>query len=168
MKRIFVIIVFFLIYFNIVTYSQEKINFSAGIGYAELLNLGMYFQSEQIQIGLSYGSWPRSEIYSISSDLKFHMGDSSQYSNRKCWFILFGYIYSKSENRESVNRIQLLNFRFGRDINISKKFGFNISIGTMGVLSDETERKTCFTCPLGGVSLAFLPGIGIELFYRIY
>ena len=38
--------------------AQEKVNLSAGFGLPDLLNLGVRYQLEQTQLGLSVGSFP--------------------------------------------------------------------------------------------------------------
>lgn len=62
-------------------FGQGKISFTAGFGFPELLNVGVRYQPEQVQIGLYLGSLPRKSddeaIRSMSADVRFHFGGSS-------------------------------------------------------------------------------------------
>ena len=37
---------------------QEKVNVSVGAGFLETLNIGLRYQINQSQLGLSIGTWP--------------------------------------------------------------------------------------------------------------
>ena len=53
------------------TSGQEKVSISAGIGIPELLNVGVQYQLNQVQLGLSIGSMPIKDesLFSISGDV---------------------------------------------------------------------------------------------------
>lgn len=166
-KKLCLLIVMFMLLHESI-FPQEKINISLGIGFLELMNVGMHYQFEQIQLGANIGTWPNENKFSLSSDIRFHFGDSSKFSERKNWFFLFGYLYYRAEDDSSIDKIQIVNFRLGRDFNVSKKIGLSISVGLLGIISNEEVRKICLDCPLGGVDYSYLPSIGLEIFYRLF
>ena len=70
-------------------FGQKKALISGGIGFAEMINIGVKYQvSQQSQIGLSIGMWPPSDdwlfnwnsLISISGDFYYHIGGSSEFT----------------------------------------------------------------------------------------
>src|SRR6478735_1147570 len=113
------------------SFGQEKVNISAGVGFAEFLNVGVRYQLKQAQIGISLGSLPRKEgsLISVSGDYYGHFAGSSKLSNRRPWYGRAGLNYIRDEDSTHNDKYVYLNFRFGRDINISKKLGIQIDAG---------------------------------------
>ncbi|HSI78097.1 MAG TPA: hypothetical protein VK957_19525 [Lunatimonas sp.] len=151
-------------------YGQEKLNISTGLGMPELLNIGVRYQIDQTQLGLSVGSMPlgsNENIVSISGDVYYHFGGFSELSNRRLWYGRIGLNYLRDENVNRIDKYVYLNTRLGRDFNISKKIGIGIDFGAIFQLSNEVIMKK----PSSGWSIGFdfpvLPSLGIGLFYRI-
>src|SRR5665647_1387963 len=73
---------------------QEKINVSVGIGFLETLNVGIRYQVNQTQMGLSIGTWPSkadsrfdwNSLISISGDFYYHFGGYSEFSDLQPWY----------------------------------------------------------------------------------
>ncbi len=135
---------------------QERFNLYGGIGIPEQWVLGPRFQFNQVQLGAGFGI--SSHQNSISGDIAYHFGGSSQMSDRRPWYIKGG--LSKWIAREEQIENQLgIYFRAGRDINFSKKLGLNIEFGILtGDLADEL---------ILGNDSKVIPCLGIFLFYRI-
>ena len=74
-------------------YGQEKFNLTTGIGLPGLINIGIKYQINQSQIGLSVGAFPTGsdeKIISITTDFYYHFGGLSKLNNKtlvcKRWF----------------------------------------------------------------------------------
>lgn len=140
--------------------AQERINLAAGIGFPELTNVGVRFQTRQDtrQIGLSlgYAAWHK---FALSGDMFFHFGGNSMFSERKPWYVRGGMtaLYLGTVEEDITEWAAVFNLRLGRDINFSKKIGLNLDAGIavspfVGLLWDENK---------------LMPGFGFGLFYRI-
>jgi hypothetical protein len=136
-------------------YGQEKINLYAGIGVPEQFVLGPRFQFDQVQLGFGIGS--SKYQLSISGEVWYHFGGSSQKSERKPWYIKGG--LSKWIDYSEEKDIYPLGFYFrtGRDFNLSNKVGLNFELGIIaGKLANELYGNS-----------SVLPSFGMFLFYRI-
>jgi len=147
---------------------QEKVNFSAGIGFPELLNLGLRYQLKQTQFGISFGYMPSAsfdndnKMISIAGDFYYHFGGFSEFSQRRPWYFRSGLIYC---NAAGGNDLLWLNCRLGRDINLTKKVGLSIDAGIVLELYNEEKRNDPQS--YSDTPTFILPGIGTCLFYRI-
>ncbi|MBK7103708.1 MAG: hypothetical protein IPH62_00275 [Ignavibacteriae bacterium] len=159
----------FLIYIlSPVKYSgQSEFNISSGIGYSELLNIGLYYQYYQTQLGITVGSWPNENIFTISSDVRFHLGEISELSKRRCWYIMYGINYLKYETNRKIGKYQFALLRIGREINITSKIGFDLNIGTMVEINKNIKNKMEEFGPQGDVDSLFPINFGFRIFYRI-
>jgi len=170
MKLVFYIllIVTFSISFVHQGFGQGKVNISAGFGIPELLNIGVRYQLNQVQIGLSVGSMPVEDesIISILGDVRYHFGGYSKLSSRRPWYGRVGLNYIRDETEYKIDKYIYLNSRIGREFNISNKIGIEIDAGAIFQLSNEEERKK----PSSGWNLNLdfpvLPSFGIGLFYH--
>jgi len=151
-------------------FGQEQVNISAGFGIPELSNIGVRYQLDQVQIGLSVGSMPveNGSIISILGDIRYHFGGFSELSNRRPWYGRIGLNYLRDETENLIHKYLYFNTRIGRDFNISNKIGVEIDIGAIFQLSHEEIRKKpsngCWICP---IEFPVLPSVGIGLFYRV-
>jgi hypothetical protein len=149
-----------------------KINITGGFGFGEMLNAGLRFQEKQVQVGISVGTFPQANFksFAISGDVYYHFGGTSKYSMRRPWYARLGYIYSKEEDDFNVFNYKILNFRVGRDINFSRRFGLDIDGGFLYFLShDKVEKiKRNSWLKFGFFEdIKFLPSFGLNFFYRI-
>ncbi|MFN2396527.1 MAG: hypothetical protein ABR597_12665 [Bacteroidales bacterium] len=148
---------------------QEKLNVSAGIGLPEFLNVGLRFQHNQAQIGLSVGTMPLKDesLFSVSGDVYYHFAGSSALSDRRPWYGRVGLNYLRNETHHFIDKFMYFNVRVGRDFNISEKFGVNFDAGAIFELYNEEIRKV----PPSGWNFDFdfpvLPSFGIGFFYRL-
>lgn len=148
---------------------QEKVNISAGLGLPEMLNLGLHFQQDQVQIGFSVGTMPLDgeSIISVSGDMYYHFAGSSVLSNRRPWYGRAGLNYLRNETNNFIDKYIYLNLRIGRDFNISEKFGINFDAGAIFELYNEEIRKV----PPSGwnidINFPVLPALGLRFFYRL-
>jgi len=151
-------------------FGQEKVNISAGIGLPELLNIGVRYQLDQAQIGLSIGSMPVKDesLISLSGDFYYHFGGSSKFSDIRPWYGRIGLNYVRDETETSVDKYLYLILRIGRDFNLSKKFGINIDAGLGPQLfHDEIMKKPSTSWFNLDFEFPVIPALGICLFYRI-
>ena len=147
----------------------QKVNISAGMGSPELLNVGLRYQLDQAQIGLSFGSMPVKDesMVSFAGDVYYHFAGSSVLSNRRPWYGRGGLTWLRYETDNLIDKHLYLNTRLGRDLYFSEKFGVNIDTG----LSFELHRERARKVPPGMWSFQLdfpvLPSVGIGFFYRI-
>ncbi len=148
---------------------QEKVNISAGIGSPELLNVGLRFQFDQAQIGLSLGSMPVKDesMVSFAGDVYYHFAGSSVLSNRRPWYGRGGLTWLRYETNTLIDKHLYLNARVGRDLNISEKFGVNIDAGLSFELYSERTRKEPPGIWSFQLDFPVLPSLGIGFFYRM-
>ena len=165
------LIVIFLFSFGNQAFGQEKINLSTGFGIPELMNIGVRYQLEQVQIGLSVGSIPikNENVISISGDVRYHFGGISELSNRRPWYGRIGLNSLREETQFIIHKYMFLNTRIGRDFNISDKIGIEIDLGVGFQLSHD---KTIKNPPSGwfwliDIEPIAIPSFSIGLFYRI-
>lgn len=162
-------------YYTTDLFGQEKVNLTAGLGIPELANIGVKYQNNQTQIGLSVGTLSHAfseKLFSISGDVYYHFGGFSDLTNVKPWYGRMGVNYLRDESQSSIDKYVILTTRIGRDLNISKKIGVQIDIGAMFQLyHDEIKKKPVsngwFIEWGSGFESPVLPSLGIAIFYRI-
>ena len=150
--------------------AQEKINISSGFGMPELLNIGMRYQFEQIQAGISLGTIPFSpdeNSLSVSGDIYYHFGGFSKLSNRRPWYVKAGLNYLRNETDAFTDKYYHLNTRIGREFNISGKIGIQLDAGAIFQLRNEEVRKKANNGWDIDIDFPVFPSVGIALFYRI-
>jgi hypothetical protein len=149
--------------------SQERINLATGIGIPEFLYGGLRLQLGQIQVGGSVGTFPldgKEKILSISGDIFIHFAGKSHFSKRRPTYFRTGIVYMKDESPDFIDKYTYLNLRIGRDLNISKKFGFNLDGGIIVELQQERVVLTNddfsfdFDTPV-------VPSASFGIFYRL-
>jgi len=168
---ILLIISFLIIYGNKIN-GQEKVNISAGFGVPELIHVGVHRQLDQFQIGLNIGVIAEEYfIFSISGDIYYHFGGTSELSNRRPWYGRGGLTYFREENEYEIDKYRYLTLRIGRDFNISEKIGIEIDAGAMFELYHEeivkkTQQCTGWFCDWE-LEMPVLPSLSLVLFYRL-
>jgi hypothetical protein len=147
------------------SYGQEKINISTGIGIPEFLNIGIRYQFKQVQAGICIGTMPVKDekLISLCGDLFFHFGEVPKLSARRAWYARVGLNYLRDATETSEDRFTYLNIRFGRDLNISKKVGIEIDLGTLIQLSYKRIGPSSFI----DFNFPILPSVGINMFFRL-
>jgi len=150
------------------SYSQEKINVSAGIALPELLNAGLRYQFRQAQWGLYAGVNPgNANEIAVSTDLSLHFGKIPKFSPRKVGYVKFGITYLREESDFSSAKSTLLTGRIGRDINLSRKFGLGIDGGVLFKLHTKRIEKQPSWFEDTELFPIVFPAAGINLFYRL-
>ena len=171
----YVICTILIIYFSLTVTNrlsgQEKINITAGFGLPELINGGVRFQLNQVQLGISLGFIPDDyeDIISVAGDIYFHLTGSSKYSSRYQYYFRLGCDYFRLESEYDLDEYVYLNLRFGKDFDLSKKFGINVDGGIAIELDHkETAKKQQYSFwPDTDTNYGVFPSLGISLFYRI-
>jgi len=166
----FIIIVAFTLGFVVQVFAQnEKIKISGGIGSPDQIYVGVNYQLNKVEVGLSVGSIPLKNTHSItiSSDIRYKFGEPKKLADSLKWYGRFGLSFMRFENEVSIEKILFLNPRIGREFNFSNKFGMDIDFGTVLQLHYEREAKnTSQTFPTFEYETPFL-SFGIGFFYRI-
>jgi len=160
-------IIFVLLFITFQSYSQENYKITAGIGYGELLNIGVLYHLDQTELGLNFGTWPNEKVLSILTSIKMHFGIESNYSKIKPWYLLLGINYIYEDSRTKIFNYYYGVLRLGREFNISRKIGISIDLGIMGKISEKTIIKKELIGPLGGIDIFFLPNLSTSLYYRL-
>jgi len=139
------ILLFLVIFSSMICKSQEqeKFNITGGIGFMELINLGGRFQFNQTELGFSIGTYPIQDESNLSlqTNVLYHFAGSSNFSNRRPWYIRSGLTYSWFESDYSEDKLFTIDGRIGRDFNISEKFGVQVDIGTIYIISHDEKEK---------------------------
>ena len=139
------ILLFLVIFSTMICKSQEqeKFNVTGGIGLMELINLGGRFQFDQTELGFSIGTFPVKDESNLSlqTNVLYHFAGSSNFSNRRPWYLRSGLTYSWFESEYSEDKLFSIDGRIGRDFNISEKFGVQIDIGVIYFISHEEKEK---------------------------
>ncbi|MCB7481054.1 hypothetical protein [Christiangramia sediminis] len=151
---------------------QEKFNITGGIGIPELINLGGRFQFNQTELGFSVGTFPEKDedIISLQANLLYHFAGASSLSPRRPWYLRGGLTYSRSETEFELGKYFFLDLRIGRDFNFSEKFGIQIDLGGLYIISENIkEKKPQENYWFWDIDLEYniIPIIGITFFYRI-
>jgi hypothetical protein len=142
--------------------AQEKINISAGAGFLETLNIGLRYQINQSQLGLSIGTWPSvaeswfawSSLISISGDFYYHFGGFSEFSDLRPWYGRVGLDYIRIGWDGDIENNLEPHFRIGRDFYFNRAFGFSLDAGVGFFIINDT----------GMAPVA--PAMGACFFYR--
>lgn len=162
---------FILLLVSTLSMGQEKFNISAGVGYPELLNLGLRFQLEQSQWGIYGGALPadNDKGFSLGVDYYYHYGGTSNFSSRRPWFVKAGLNYYYIEEPFNENTYVLLLPRIGRDLNLSPRIGIALDGGLFIVLvRSEEDREPGELSPWASGNLpAIGPGFSLNVFYRL-
>lgn len=144
-------------------FGQKRTNISAGVGFAETLNIGIRYQvGEQSQIGLSIGTWPSSDdwffnwnsLISLSGDFYFHFGGPSKFAEISPWYVRMGLVYIRVAGDDYIDDNLESHLRFGRDFYFSEDVGISLDAGVGAFLKNESG----FT--------SVLPVFGTGLFFR--
>jgi hypothetical protein len=150
---------------------MERINFSAGAGFTELINAGLRYQFlDQHQAGLSVGYLPfiNESAASVAGHYTRHFAGFTELSERYPWYLRGGLNYNRSESSFIIDRYFFANIRIGRDFNFSRRFGIELDSGvTFRLFHDETIK----TPGGGGYKLGIFrpvyPSFSMAVFYRI-
>ena len=170
LNRSFVLFGIILIFnFTSEAFGQDKIFLVAGAGFPELLNVGISIPYNQTKVGITIGSVPLKDenIIAISGNLFYHFGKFSLLSSWRFWFVKFGLNYVRDEDEYSIGKYFNLVSRVGRDFNFSEKFGIEVSVGLIILLSHTYIEKNQTDVFSLDIAPPISPSIGMVLFYRI-
>ena len=154
--------------------AQEGINATAGLGFPEMLNLGLRLQFERTQLGVAVGIDPFSDDDNIalSGNYYYHFGTKSEISGFPPWYVRAGFTYLNYKNEWERNTSYMIGPGVGAEINITPKFGIAMEIGLSFVVHEEEKNNTERPDDFFGVDLDLLdfgfvlPAGGLNLFYR--
>jgi hypothetical protein len=141
---------------------KEKGILKIGVGFPELINLGIIGQFGQSQIGGSIGWWPPSKpgllswdnLLSLSGDFYYHFGGLSKFSDIRPWYLKTGLNYLRA-GKGPDNYLLNIPLKVGRDFNIDQFTGISIDAGIAFNLNNLTT---------GGIPL--WPAPGMCIFFR--
>ena len=162
-----VIIMIVLIQFCISTQSsgQGKVSFAPGIGFPELINIGIKYQfAEQQRLGFSAGWWPPSSgflswghLVALNGDFYHHFGGSPEHFGLRPFFIRAGmnYVFDSDMSFSDMSYFFTLYLRIGMDIRISGYSGISIDAGP----GYNTIHQKNGLFP-------FIPAFGASYFFR--
>ena len=141
---------------------QEKVNVSIGAGFLETLNIGIRYQLNQSQIGLSIGTWPSdpgswfdwNSLISISGDYYYHFGGFSEFSDLRPWYGRIGLDFLRIGWDDDVENNLEPHFRIGRDFYFNRDFGFSLDAGVGFFIINDSDMAPV------------VPAFGTSFFYR--
>lgn len=149
-------------------WSQNKVSLSTGIGIPEAIHIGVLYQIDQFQTGFSVGTMPYSNesIFTLSADVLYHFGGKSQKSTLRPWYGKTGLNYLRDETTARIEKFLYLNTRFGRNFNITSRFGIDVNAGAIFQLSKAVIRKTSPNWYIP-INWKVIPSISVSLFYKL-
>jgi len=148
---------------------QSKFAVSTELGYPENLTLGIRYLFKQEQLGFSMGylSFGNSSVFSMTADVYNHFGGKSHYSKRYPWYGRFGFIYVDRQTEQYFDTFLFLNARIGRDLNITRKFGFQLDLGfAYKMIHKKVERIPVPGFDFSGL-FRFYPAFGMGMFLKL-
>jgi hypothetical protein len=150
-------------------FGQGKVNISAGIGFPDLLNIGIKYRVlNQVKIGLSIGYMlPNKQnnvadqffwgnLLSFAGDIYYHFAGSSKFSDMRPWYGRIGFNYIRDLRHhlyDNEGKYLYSYLRFGRDCYLNKNDGISIDAG-LGINLYGYE------------GFSFIPAIGVCYFHR--
>ena len=147
------------------TAAQERVNLAVGFGIPEMLNAGVRFQIDQVQLGVGMGAIEN--MFSASGDFYYHFGGTSDLSDRRPWYARTGLNYLRDEQKDFIDKSFWISPRIGRDFNISEKFGVALDAGIAFRISHKEQRKNSEANYDPDFNFPILPALGLSLFYRL-
>ncbi len=150
---------------------NRDVTISAGFGVPELANIGVRFEWQQIQVGYSVGTnFIDDELmFSYSNDVYIHYAGFSELSSRRPYYLKLGVNYFWNETDLKLYEYLFFNTRLGREINITERFGIDISAGVSYELSHQNklfiEPKN--TWLERNFDLPMIPSFGVGAFYKL-
>jgi hypothetical protein len=151
---------------------QHTMDLTLGIGFPQLLNVGVRAQLKQVQIGFAIGTIPGSDktFLTVSGDVYCHFAGHSSKSDRRLSFVKASWNYFKYENTVEKDVINSIGIAAGRDIYFSHKVGMTFD-GGIGYISKENKIQknsgTNSEVPEYSILSRLLPRLEIALFYRL-
>jgi hypothetical protein len=147
--------------------THSKFDISAGIGFPELMNIGIKYQVfDQLQIGLSIGGiyFPGIGAVTFSGDIYYHFGGLSKFSEIQPWYGRIGITsYGVADDGEYMWFSYL---RIGHELYFSGNFGISLDAGIGLAFDKYVESYTSSNTPIFKSTISFVRVIGVSLFYR--
>lgn len=147
---------------------QEKFNIAAGYGYPELLNLGVRYQMERSQLGLSAGFLPSRYVKysSLGANYFYHFGGHTNLSSLRPWYIRFGLDYLTVDDQYDKYKYLFFVPRIGKDFNLSPKWVIAADGGVAIVLSRNIDSEEIFFIDRDPNRNIFFT-LGFSIYYRL-
>ncbi len=145
---------------------QSNLGINAGFGFPDFINAGVIYQIGQVQTGLAAGFMPvgGESVTSASFNITVHLAGYSSLTAIKPWYGRLGLSYMHDKKKDVFNdKFVFIDFRGGRELNISENFGVSVDAGLMfKVYSDVQDNDLSrFIDKL----LTGFPSAGIRFFY---
>ncbi len=102
-----------------------------GVGYPEGLQADIRYPLKPFQLGIGIGNMPYdlAEGYSFHFELVFHFAGQSKFSYLQPWYTRFAIYFNQGEHSEEDFEPNFYLLNFGREFNISKRWGWSIDAG---------------------------------------
>jgi hypothetical protein len=150
-------------------FCQQSFGISGGIGFPELINVGLSYQHKQMGFGLAPGYFPyngdflgKINVFALSADMTYHFAGTSAFSAQRPWFVMGGLTHFDPSGGD---RSLFLNLRLGKDCNSSARNGVRLSAGLLFELYNDYRYHN--PDHPGNKNFVVYPGAGISFFYRL-
>ncbi len=162
-----------------------QLSTGVGIGYPELINAGIRYDSKNMDMGVSLGTFPQSNLslFALSFDASLHIGKSWKFlaaknsgggvykrkagvslKKRSPWFIRSGLIYYREESELLIDTYYYMNLRAGWETHFGN-WRFSATLGgVLKLLNNEKKKKDVRNLEL---EYPLLPAGGLSLYYRL-
>ncbi len=145
---------------------QSNLGITAGFGFPDFINAGVMYQIGQAQVGVAAGFMPveGESVTSASFNITVHLAGYSSLTEIKPWYGRLGLSYMQDKKKDVFNdKFVFIDFRGGRELNISENFGVSIDAGLMFKVYSDVE-ETDLSRLIDKLITGF-PSAGIRFFY---
>lgn len=150
--------------------AQFKLNASAGVGFFELINVGLGIEVRHTQINFSVGRWPNNRSKNHKTfviDYIYHFGGKPNLTDRRPWFFKLGFIFFKNESLFYKNNYKFFHSRIGRNFNLNNHVGVAFDLGFNWFLRHHRYEIATEITRRQGIDFLVFPAGGLRVFYRI-
>lgn len=141
-----------------------------GFSLPELLHIGTRYQVNDMQYGLSIGSFPadNESIITYSADIMWHLFGEKNALNMKPWYGKIGYTFMREETDFEINTWSYAHVRFGHAFALSNFIALHIDAGLMfQTMHQEIEKKPKNSWLNFDFEFPVLPSVGITTAYSL-
>jgi len=148
---------------------QRNTTVTAGVGFPELLNLGINYQVDRSHVGCTFGISPiiddvHKKLYAVSGYYYYHFGNSAKIPYYRPWHVRTGLTFAWGETTNVKYQNLFFDTRFGRRFQINPRMGVDLNLGAAFLIS---EKENYENPPFLDLNWWLFPAIGLSLHYKL-
>ncbi len=140
-----------------------KVRGIIGFSIPELLHVGARYQLDDIEIGVSVGSFKSTgQLLTLNADCIVHVFEDRNATGHKSWYGKIGFSSMHDEGEYEINDYVYTHLRFGHEFALSKTIGLQLDGGMMFELKhNEIQKKPSNSWFDFDFEFPVLPSIGL-------